>query len=110
FGSAGVKVLEDVLALAGERGMLTVLDAKRSDIGSTMAAYADSCLASGSPLAADAVTLSPYLGFESLRPALTTAEESGRGVFVLALTSNPEGHDVQHAVTPSGRSVAAGIA
>ena len=76
--------------------MLTIADAKRGDIGSTMAAYADAWLRDGSPLAADAVTLSPYLGFESLRPALDLAAATGRGVFVLALTSNPEGARVQH--------------
>ena len=76
--------------------MLTIADAKRGDIGSTMAAYADAWLRDGSALAADSVTLSPYLGFESLRPALDLAAEYGRGVFVLALTSNPEGASVQH--------------
>ena len=56
-----------------------------------MAAYADAWLGEGQPLAADAVTLSPYLGYESLRPALDLAAATGRGVFVLGLTSNPEG-------------------
>lgn len=96
-GSAGIAVLERTLAAAAEASVLTIADAKRGDIGSTMAAYADAWLRDGSPLAADSVTLSPYLGFESLRPALDLAAESGRGVFVLALTSNPEGASVQHA-------------
>ncbi|MFF2347454.1 orotidine-5'-phosphate decarboxylase [Pseudarthrobacter sp. NPDC058119] len=95
-GSAGLAVLEEVLAEARNQSVLTVADAKRGDIGSTMAAYADAWLRDGSPLAADSVTLSPYLGFESLRPALDLAAETGRGVFVLALTSNPEGASVQH--------------
>jgi orotidine-5'-phosphate decarboxylase len=95
-GSAGMAVLERTLAAASEAGVLTIADAKRGDIGSTMAAYADAWLRDGSPLAADSVTLSPYLGFESLRPALDLAAQSGRGVFVLALTSNPEGASVQH--------------
>lgn len=95
-GSAGIAVLERVLAAAAEMGVLTIADAKRGDIGSTMAAYADAWLRDGSALAADSVTLSPYLGFESLRPALELAAEYGRGVFVLALTSNPEGASVQH--------------
>jgi orotidine-5'-phosphate decarboxylase len=95
-GSAGMAVLEEVLATARDEGVLTIADAKRGDIGSTMAAYADAWLRDGSPLAADSVTLSPYLGFESLRPALDLAAETGRGVFVLALTSNPEGPSVQH--------------
>jgi orotidine-5'-phosphate decarboxylase len=95
-GSAGMAVLEEVLATARDEGVLTIADAKRGDIGSTMAAYADAWLGDGSALAADSVTLSPYLGFESLRPALDLAAEHGRGVFVLALTSNPEGASVQH--------------
>ncbi|WP_284762965.1 orotidine-5'-phosphate decarboxylase [Arthrobacter sp. efr-133-R2A-63] len=95
-GSAGIAVLERTLAVAADAGVLSIADAKRGDIGSTMAAYADAWLRDGSALAADSVTLSPYLGFESLRPALDLAAESGRGVFVLALTSNPEGKSVQH--------------
>ncbi|MGO4120829.1 orotidine-5'-phosphate decarboxylase [Arthrobacter sp. YAF16] len=95
-GSAGMAVLERTLAGCAEAGVLSIADAKRGDIGSTMAAYADAWLRDGSGLAADSVTLSPYLGFESLRPALDLAAESGRGVFVLALTSNPEGASVQH--------------
>ncbi|MGO4805327.1 orotidine-5'-phosphate decarboxylase [Arthrobacter sp. 2MCAF15] len=95
-GSAGMAVLERTLAAAAEASVLTIADAKRGDIGSTMAAYADAWLRDGSALAADSVTLSPYLGFESLRPALDLAAETGRGVFVLALTSNPEGASVQH--------------
>jgi orotidine-5'-phosphate decarboxylase len=97
FGSAGVAVLERVIALARDTGALLLLDVKRGDIGSTMAAYAAAYLADGSPLAADAVTLSPFLGFGSLDPALDLAAETGRGVFVLALTSNEEGASVQRA-------------
>lgn len=95
-GSAGMAVLEELLAEARDEKVLTIADAKRGDIGSTMAAYADAWLRDDSPLAADSVTLSPYLGFESLRPALDLAARTGRGVFVLALTSNPEGASVQH--------------
>ncbi|GAA4372468.1 orotidine-5'-phosphate decarboxylase [Paeniglutamicibacter cryotolerans] len=95
-GSAGIAVLEETLALSRTAGILTIADAKRGDIGSTMAAYAQAWLGEGSALAADAVTLSPYLGYESLRPALDLAAATGRGVFVLGLTSNPEGAAVQH--------------
>src|SRR5450755_295834 len=108
-GSRGVAVLERVLAEAAAAGALTIADAKRGDIGSTMAAYADAFVGDGSPLAADAVTASPYLGFGSLRPLLELAAATGRGVFVLALTSNPQGGQVQHAVGPDGRSVAAAV-
>ncbi|CAA9279065.1 MAG: Orotidine 5'-phosphate decarboxylase [uncultured Arthrobacter sp.] len=103
-GSQGLAVLETLLARAAEADVLTIADAKRGDIGSTMTAYAQAWLAEGAPLAADAVTLNPYLGFESLRPALDLAEATGRGVFVLALTSNPEGASVQH--TGGAESVA----
>ena len=95
-GSAGMAALEELLEASVQAGVLSIADAKRGDIGSTMAGYADAWLRDGSTLAADSVTLSPYLGFESLRPALEQAAGSGRGVFVLALTSNPEGASVQH--------------
>lgn len=95
-GSAGFAVLERLLADARDAGVLTIADAKRGDIGSTMQAYAQAWLGEDSPLAADAVTLTPYLGFESLRPALDLARATGRGTFVLGLTSNPEGATVQH--------------
>jgi len=99
YGSAGIAVLERVLADARAAGALVLLDAKRGDIGSTMAAYAAAYLTGTSPLAADALTVSPYLGFGSLTPALDVALAEGRGLFVLALTSNPEGRQVQHART-----------
>ncbi|MGK5731899.1 orotidine-5'-phosphate decarboxylase [Streptomyces sp. URMC 124] len=107
FGSRGIAVLEQAVADSREAGALVLMDAKRGDIGSTMAAYAATYLDPASPLFSDAVTVSPYLGYGSLRPALELARESGTGVFVLALTSNPEGAEVQHAVRADGASVAA---
>jgi orotidine-5'-phosphate decarboxylase len=107
-GSRGIAVLERLLAAFTGTSTLVLLDVKRGDIGSTMQGYADAYLAPGAPLAADAVTLSPYLGFGSLAPALDTAVAVGRGVFVLARTSNVEGAAVQSAVA-GGRSVAQGI-
>ena len=108
FGSAGVAVLERTLAALRATGTLSLLDVKRGDIGSTMTAYAQAYLSQDSPLRVDAITVSPFLGFESLRPALDLAHDNGRGLFVLALTSNPEGAQVQHAVM-NGRSVAGRI-
>jgi orotidine-5'-phosphate decarboxylase len=107
-GSRGVAVLERVLAALAETPTLSLLDVKRGDIGSTMDGYADAYLAVGAPLGADAVTLSPYLGFRSLTAAIRTADDAGRGVFVLARTSNPEGADVQLADW-AGRCVAQGV-
>lgn len=98
-GSAGIAVLERTLAAIAETGALSILDAKRGDIGSTMEAYADAYLGEGSALAADAVTLSPYLGFGSLTPAFQRAQDTGRGVYVLARTSNPEGARLQLALS-----------
>jgi orotidine-5'-phosphate decarboxylase len=97
LGSAGMGALERTLADARDAGVLTVADAKRGDIGSTMAGYARAWLADGAPLAADALTLSPYLGVGALAPALDLAAATGRGVFVLARTSNPEATGVQSA-------------
>jgi orotidine-5'-phosphate decarboxylase len=109
FGSRGIAVLETCVAEARSAGALVLMDAKRGDIGSTMAAYASAYLDPAGPLCSDAVTVSPYLGFGSLRPALEAARAAGAGVFALALTSNPEGAGVQHALGPDGRSVAAGV-
>jgi orotidine-5'-phosphate decarboxylase len=105
-GSRGIAVLERAIADCRSGGSLVVLDVKRGDIGSTAQAYADAYLDPGSPLFSDAITASPYLGFGSLDPMLDTASKHGAGVFVLALTSNPEGPQVQHATTRSGRTVA----
>ena len=105
-GSQGIAVLERVVADSRAAGALVLTDAKRGDIGSTMQAYGDAYVRSSSPLFSDAVTVSPYLGFWSLRPMLDTAAASGAGVFVLALTSNPEGPEVQHARGADGRTVA----
>jgi len=106
YGSAGIAVLERTVAACRAAGALVCLDVKRGDIGTTMAAYARAYLDATSPLACDAVTLSPYLGVGSLQPAFDLAVEHGAGVFVLALTSNPEGPQVQHARGADGRSVA----
>ncbi|NMO32041.1 orotidine-5'-phosphate decarboxylase [Streptomyces sp. GMY01] len=107
FGSRGVAVLETAVAEARAAGALVVMDAKRGDIGSTMAAYAESFLHEDAPLFSDALTVSPYLGYGSLRPAAELARRSGAGLFVLALTSNPEGGEVQHALRSDGLNVGA---
>ncbi|EMF51596.1 MULTISPECIES: orotidine-5'-phosphate decarboxylase [Streptomyces] len=107
FGSRGVAVLEKSVQEARAAGALVVMDAKRGDIGSTMAAYAETFLHKDAPLFSDALTVSPYLGYGSLKPAVSLARENGSGLFVLALTSNPEGGEVQHAVRGDGRNVGA---
>jgi len=106
FGSRGIAVLERVVEGARAAGALVLLDVKRGDIGSTTQAYADAYLDPASPLAADAITASPYLGFGSLEPMIDTARKHDAGLFVLALTSNKEGPEVQHARTDDGDLVA----
>ncbi len=109
FGSAGFAVLERVIRGCQEAGALVLADAKRGDIGSTMAAYATAWLEDTSPLCSDAVTVSPYLGFGSLDPVVSAARASDRGVFVLARTSNPEGAALQTATIDSQGSEPASV-
>jgi orotidine-5'-phosphate decarboxylase len=106
FGSRGVAVLERVISESRAAGALVLLDVKRGDIGSTSEAYADAYLDPSSPLGSDAITVSPYLGFGSLDPFVDAARKHEAGLFVLALTSNKEGPEVQHAATDTGEPVA----
>jgi orotidine-5'-phosphate decarboxylase len=106
FGSRGVAVLESTIRQLRLAGALVLLDVKRGDVGSTAAAYGRAYLDPSSAMYVDAITASPYLGFGSLRPMIDIALAHGGGVFVLALTSNPEGAAVQHARAADGRTVA----
>jgi orotidine-5'-phosphate decarboxylase len=114
FGSIGYRVLEDVLKEARNAGLVVIADVKRGDLGSTIEAYGQAWLTPGSPLEADAMTISAYQGFGALRSPLDLAGQYGKGLFVLAATSNPEAIAVQTAViqreTQAGNSVAFGIA
>jgi orotidine-5'-phosphate decarboxylase len=95
FGSAGFKALETALQAAREAGLFVIADAKRGDIGSTMRGYAEAWLSPESPLASEALTISPYLGLDSAIETLEFARSFDRGLFALAATSNPEGQSVQ---------------
>lgn len=106
FGSAGYIALERVLADARAAGLLIVADVKRGDIGTSFAAYADAWLTPGSPLESDAMTVAAYQGFGSLSGALDHVRDHGKGLFVLAATSNPEAREVQLARRADGRTVA----
>lgn len=108
-GSRGIAVLERTIADARAAGALVVLDAKRGDVGSTVEAYAQAYLDVASPLFADAVTASPYLGFDSLRPLLDMAVRNGAGVFVLTYTSNAEAPTVQAAIDADRKQVGAAM-
>lgn len=104
-GAAGLTVLERLLGEAAGADLLVIADAKRGDVDGTSAAYADAWLGEGSPLAADAVTVHPYLGLRALGPMIETARRTGRGVLVVARSSNPEGRPIQEARARDGSAV-----
>ena len=108
-GSAGYAALEAVITAARDAGLLVIADVKRGDIGSTIDAYGAAWLSTGSPLEVDAMTAVAYQGVGSLAGTIGLAAENGKGVFVLAATSNPEAFETQTAVRTTGASVAAGI-
>lgn len=105
-GIAGMSALSALLGELRSTEVLSIGDAKRGDIGSTMTAYADAWLLPGADFEVDALTVSPYLGVGAIVPAFERAAEHDKGVFVLAATSNPEAPSLQGAVCPSGVSVA----
>jgi len=105
FGSEGFRVLERLMAEARDADILVVADAKRADIAETNDGYAEAWLGARSPLAADAVTANPYLGVAALAPLFSTASVAGRGVFVLAATSNEAGRSIQRARTDDDEMV-----
>jgi orotidine-5'-phosphate decarboxylase len=109
FGSAGFAALEEVFAAARSAGLLVIADAKRGDIDTTMDAYAAAWLTPGSPLEADALTVNPFLGVGALESTFALAEDCGKGVFVLAATSNPEAGAVQLARTADEHTVSAAV-
>lgn len=112
-GAAGYAALETVMAAARDAGVIIIADAKRGDVGSSLEAYAQAWLTPGSALEADAMTVSAYQGVGSLAGAVALAREHGKGLFVLAATSNPEAVELQSAYLRSAegvqRSVAASI-
>jgi orotidine-5'-phosphate decarboxylase len=105
FGSAGLRVLERLMAEARDADILVVADAKRGDIALTNEGYAEAWLSDRSTLVADALTVSPYVGLASLAPMIEMASANGRGVFVLAATSNDDGREVQLARTDDDERV-----
>ncbi|MBB5631883.1 orotidine-5'-phosphate decarboxylase [Cryobacterium mesophilum] len=115
-GSAGYAALESVLSAARDAGLIVIADGKRGDVGTTAEAYGQAWLTPGSPLEADAMTANAFQGIGSLSGPIALATHAGKGLFVLAATSNPESLPLQTAViapgveegTP-GRTVAAGI-
>ena len=102
FGSLGYQTLEEIIREARDAGLIVIADAKRGDIGSTMLGYASAWFGDDSPLRSDALTVSGYLGPESLRETLNYAQDVQGGLFMLAATSNPEAAQLQQAIIQGG--------
>lgn len=102
FGPDGLKEMKRLLDAARERNILTVVDAKRGDIDTTCMGYAQAYLGPDSYYNADALTVTAYMGFDALAPIIDTAREYGRGVFVVVMSSNPEGRSIQTALLADG--------
>ncbi|MBX3143072.1 MAG: orotidine-5'-phosphate decarboxylase [Trueperaceae bacterium] len=105
LGTAGMEALARVVAHARSLDLPVIVDAKRGDIGSTAEAYAAAFVADGGPFSGDALTVNPFLGFDSLEPLAHSARATGRGLFVLVKTSNPGSKDFQELRLASGRPV-----
>jgi orotidine-5'-phosphate decarboxylase len=97
-GWRGIRTLQRLIAAARSAGLLVILDIKRGDVGSTNDAYAEAYLGMGAPLAADAITVHPYLGLAAMGSYVSRAAESGSCLLVVTRSSNPEGRDIQAAV------------
>lgn len=109
FGSKGFKVLEDLCVKAQDAKLLNIMDVKRGDIGTTMEAYFQAWLGKNAPFVCDAITVSPYLGFDSLKPVMAEAIELGKGLIVLSATSNVEGAALQQAKNSKGETISESI-
>jgi orotidine-5'-phosphate decarboxylase len=108
-GWRGVRTLARLTSEARSAGLLVILDIKRGDVGSTNDAYAEAYLGKGAPLAADAITVHPYLGLGAMGGFISRAHEAGSCVLVVTRSSNPEGREIQAAIAGSGRPVEAAL-
>lgn len=108
FGSRGFAALEELAEKAQGTDLVVIMDAKRGDIGTTMAAYYEAWLGKHAAIPCSALTVSPYLGFDSLKQVMAETSERGKGLFVLAATSNPEGASLQKSQI-GGHTLAADI-
>jgi orotidine-5'-phosphate decarboxylase len=104
-GWRGFRTLQRLIAETRDAGLLVILDVKRGDVGTTNDAYAEAFLGAGAPLAADAVTVHPYLGLAAMNAFVTRADAAGSALLVVTRSSNPEGRAVQASRGPSGHSV-----
>jgi orotidine-5'-phosphate decarboxylase len=105
-GVAGMSALADLIGQARQRGLVVIADAKRGDVGSTVAAYATAWLGVGSDFESDAMTAVAYQGVGSVEPMCEAALAAGKGLFVLVNTSNPEGWATQRSLVSPGTTLA----
>lgn len=105
FGPQGMEIMGDTIKDFQKSGTLVLLDVKRSDIGSTLSAYAEAYLGSASAFGGDAMTATPYLGFDALKPLFERAAQTSTAVFVVVASSNPEGEALQSARMKDGKSI-----
>lgn len=106
-GWRGFRTLERLIADARSAGLLVIVDAKRGDVGTTNDAYAEAFVGPDAPLAADALTVHPYLGLAAMGSFITRAHESGSCLLIVTRSSNPEGRAIQSAIAASGHTVEA---
>jgi orotidine-5'-phosphate decarboxylase len=109
-GSAGYAALEATIAAAREAGILVISDVKRGDLGTSVEAYGQAWLTPGSPLESDAMTISAYQGVGSLAAPMALATAAGKGLFILAATSNVESFTTQTASVTRGKGVGRTVA
>jgi orotidine-5'-phosphate decarboxylase len=109
LGPAGMVSLGEVIRYAKTKGLIVITDGKRNDIGSTATAYADAYLGASSPWGSDSLTVSPYLGRDSIEPFVEVCDQRHAGIFVLVKTSNPGGGMLQDRTT-NGQTVYAAVA
>lgn len=105
FGADGVRVHQQTVKYAHDKGLLVIDDSKRNDIGNTARAYAFAHLSANGPINADFMTVSPFLGTDSIQPFVDIAVKEGKGVFVLVKTSNPSSAEISEATNISGEKI-----
>lgn len=105
YGAEGMAAFRDTLAYAKQKGIYTIADVKRNDIGSTAAAYARAYLEKGAPFESDFVTVNAYLGTDGVKPFVELCEKNDKGIFVLVKTSNPASGELQDKKYESGKTL-----
>lgn len=105
FGYEGLRVHQNIVEYAHAKGLVVVDDSKRNDIGNTARAYAQAHLAADGPINADFMTISPFLGSDSMQPFVDVAIRDGKGLFVLVKTSNPSSVEISEAINPEGKKI-----